>query len=234
MNRDMGAGSNTSPRIVALVPMRHQSERVPQKNYRDFNGKPLFFWIVETLLAIPLIQKVAIDTDSSRIKELAVHFGEGVLIIDRPEHLRSGHTPMNGILLHDIAQIDADYYLQTHSTNPLLKKETIERAIETFLGSRDRHDSLFGVTRLQTRLYDKDGRAMNHNPDKLERTQDLPPVYEENSNLYIFTKNILQTRKNRIGFHPMMFEIPRHEAWDIDEEIDFRVAELLARDTKPL
>jgi CMP-N-acetylneuraminic acid synthetase len=52
--------------------------------------------------------------------------------------------------------------------------------------------------------------------------------------VYIFTKEILQARKNRIGARPLLFEIPRHEAWDIDEEIDFRIAEFLARDHHPL
>ncbi|NBD33148.1 MAG: acylneuraminate cytidylyltransferase family protein, partial [Cyanobacteria bacterium] len=92
------------------------------------------------------------------------------------------------------------------------------------------HDSLFSVTKLQTRLYDEGGNAINHDPDVLLRTQDLPPVYEENSNLYLFSAKVLQERKNRIGKKPLLFEIERDEAWDIDEEIDFRIAEFLYRE----
>ncbi len=133
---------------------------------------------------------------------------------------------MNNIILYDISLIDADFYLQTHSTNPLLTTNTISRAIETFLQD-GKHDSLFGVTRLQTRLYSSDGRPLNHDPDLLLRTQDLSPVYEENSTIYIFTRDIMKKKKSRIGYHPLMFEVRREEAIDIDEEIDFLFAEFL-------
>lgn len=222
-----------SPIIVALVPMRHHSERVPGKNYRPLGGRPLYHHIVRSLLNCPYVKGVYIDTDSDSIKDDATkHFN--VHIIERPQHLRSDLTPMNDILLHDVSQIEADYYLQTHSTNPLLRTETITQAIEMFLSHYPVYDSLFSVTRLQTRLWDALGRALNHNPAILMRTQDLPPIYEENSCLYIFTRNILERRHNRIGERPLMFEIERTEAWDIDEEQDFRIAELLYADREKL
>ena len=95
-------------------------------------------------------------------------------------------------------------------------------------------DSLFSVTRIQTRLWDSSGRAVNHDPAVLLRTQDLPPLYEENSCLYIFTRSTLESRHNRIGERPLMFEIDRLEAWDIDEESDFRIAELLYNEREGL
>ena len=213
------------PRIVALVPMREHSERVMNKNVRLFHKRPLYHHILGSLLACPHIDSVYIDTDSSFIMEDAPqHFD--VNIIERPMHLRSDFTPMNDILLYDVTVVEADYYLQTHSTNPLLRTQTITAAIEALLGSSE-HDSLFSVTRLQARLWDADGRAVNHDPNNLLRTQDLPPIYEENSNLYIFTKAILEERRNRIGYRPLLFEIDRIESWDIDDEHDFRIAELL-------
>ena len=215
------------PSIVALVPMRHRSERVPGKNYRPFAGRPLYHHIVTGLTACPLISEVAIDTDSPMIMGDAKQHFPQVRLLQRPEHLRAGTIPMNDILLYDISQVAADFYLQTHSTNPLLRTETITRAIELFLSNYPGQDSLFGVTRLQTRLWDQKGCPINHNPIVLLRTQDLPPVYEENSNLYIFTRHTLETRHNRIGERPLMFEVDRLEAWDIDEELDFQVAEFL-------
>lgn len=217
----------TRPRIVALVPMRHSSERVPGKNYRQIAGRPLYHHIISSLLACPAIDEIAIDTDSSLIKGDCEREFPAVHLINRPDHLLGGHVPMNDILLHDVSLIDADFYLQTHSTNPLLRPGTIGRAVETFLASLPEHDSLFGVTAMQTRLWWGDGSAVNHNPAVLARTQDLPPVYEENSNIYIFDRATLEHRKNRIGEHPILFEIPRDEAWDIDEEIDFLIAEHL-------
>jgi CMP-N-acetylneuraminic acid synthetase len=214
--------------IVALVPMRHESVRVPGKNYRPFAGaRPLYHHIVTTLQRCEGISRMVIDTDSEAIMvDARAHFPE-VILLRRPEHLRDGAIAMNEVLLHDTAQVPAEFYLQTHSTNPLLTSETIERAIERFVAGYPEHDSLFSVTRIQARLWDAQGRAMNHDPDVLLRTQDLPAVYEENSCIYLFTRQTLVRRRNRIGERPMMFEIDRREAADIDEEIDFRLAEMM-------
>jgi CMP-N-acetylneuraminic acid synthetase len=215
------------PRIVALVPMRHYSERVPGKNYRLFGGKELYHHIIESLLDCDLIDEVVINTDSSRIMEDASEHFPQVRLIERPQHLRDGAVPMNDVLLYDVTQVESDYYLQTHSTNPLLSTETITRAIDMFLDCYPSYDSLFSVTRIETRLWDALGRAINHNPAILLRTQDLPPVYEENSCLYIFSRSNLEKRHNRIGERPLMFEIDGAEAWDIDNETDLRIAEFL-------
>jgi CMP-N-acetylneuraminic acid synthetase len=220
-------------KLVALVPMRHHSQRVPGKNYRMLAGKPLFHHIVETLLAVPEILQVVVDTDSTTVMSgLREHFPR-VQIIDRPANLRADEISMNDILIHDTGQVPADFYLQTHSTNPLLKVETISRAIQSLLASYPDHDSLFSVTRLQTRLYFGDGRAINHDPAVLIQTQDLPPVYEENSCLYIFNRRNLMRRRHRIGENPLMFEIDAAEAWDIDDELDFEITDFLLRRKKP-
>ncbi|MEM1334350.1 MAG: acylneuraminate cytidylyltransferase family protein [Actinomycetota bacterium] len=212
--------------IVTFVPMRHSSERVPGKNYRDFDGRPLFHHIVSTLLGVDQITKVVIDTDSPTIvDQCAEHFPD-VVCLDRPAHLLGGETPMTDVLQYDASQHPNDWYLQTHSTNPLLTTETIQAAMDRFEASIDRHDSLFSVTRLQTRLYDADGVAMNHDPAVLLRTQDLPPVYEENSNIYLFSSSLIAEGR-RIGDRPLMFEVDPLEAVDIDEEHDFVIAEML-------
>ena len=219
-------------KIAALVPMRHHSQRVPGKNYRPLAGKPLYQHILETLQAVPEIETVIVDTDSEPVMDGVQRFYPDVKLIARPEHLRADDVPMNDILLHDTAQIQADFYLQTHSTNPLLKPETISRAIQSLISNYPKYDSLFSVTRLQTRLYWQDGRAINHNPLELIQTQDLPPVYEENSCIYVFTRENLERKKHRIGDSPLMFEIGADEAWDIDEELDFEIADFLMRKRK--
>ena len=216
-------------KITALVPMRHHSQRVPGKNYRLLAEKPLFHHIVETLMSVPEIEAVIVDTDSEPVMEGVRRFFPDVKLIQRPAHLRADDVPMNDILLYDTEQIQSEFYLQTHSTNPLLKAETVSRAIKAFLLAYPKYDSLFSVTRLQTRLYFQDGRAINHNPRELIQTQDLPPVYEENSCLYLFTRDNLIQWHHRIGKIPLMFEIPADEAWDIDEELDFEICDFLLR-----
>jgi CMP-N-acetylneuraminic acid synthetase len=214
--------------VVAFVPMRHSSERVPGKNYRPFNGVPLFHRIVSTLLAVERVTTVVIDTDSPVVREQAESTFPSVLVIDRPDHLLGGHVPMTEVLRHDAQQVPSDWYLQTHTTNPLLRPETIDAALDRLEGDAEGRDSLFSVTRWQTRLYAADGSPLNHDPDVLLRTQDLPPVYEENSNLYLFTAAQIAAGR-RIGERPILFEIDPLEAVDIDVEADFVLAEALDR-----
>lgn len=214
-------------RVVALVPMRHHSQRVPGKNYRPLAGRPLYHHILETLQACPEVDRVVVDTDSPIIMDgLAEYFPE-VVVLERPEHLRADDVPMNEVLLHDTAAVEGDVYLQTHSTNPLLRAETISKAISTLRAVYPTFDSLFSATRWQTRFWDQLNRPVNHNPNILLQTQDLPPVYEENSNIYLFTRSHLLERRNRLGERPYLFEMDRSEAFDIDEELDFLLADLL-------
>ena len=214
-------------KIVALLPMRHDSKRVPGKNFRLMCGKPLYAHIIETLLSVESISQVVVDTDSPPVIEGLTRDYPQVKVLLRPDELRADTTPTNEILVYDTAQVPADLYLQTHSTNPLLKADTIRRAIDQLRHAYPEYDSLFGVTRLQTRLWDELGRAVNHNPAVLLRTQDLPPIYEENSCIYLFTRETLISKRNRLGERPMMFEIDAREATDIDVELDFVIAETL-------
>jgi len=214
-------------KLVAIVPMRHSSERVPGKNYRDFAGKPLFHHVIQTLLDCPLIDKVVIDTDSPIVIEQAQTSFPDVLVLERPEHLRDGAIPMNDVLLNSINQVPSEFYLQTHSTNPLLTVETLTAGIKKFFDIQPMYDSLFSVTRKHVRFWDSLARPINHNQNILLRTQDLPPIFEENSCFYVFTKSILERKHNRIGDRPFLFEMPEIEAQDIDVEFNFIVAELL-------
>jgi CMP-N-acetylneuraminic acid synthetase len=214
-------------KIVALVPMRHHSVRVPEKNFRLIAGKPLYHYILSSLLAVAEIDQIVVDTDSEKIIEGIKIYFPSIKIINRPEHLRADTIPMNEILLHDTDKFDADLYLQTHSTNPLLKTETISKAINQLCENMPAYDSLFSVTKLHTRFWDQLTRPINHNPSILLRTQDLPPIYEENSCIYLFQRKTLVEHRNRIGARPMMFEVDRSEAFDIDEELDFLLADLM-------
>ena len=137
---------------------------------------------------------------------------------------------MNEIIAYDLDQVGGAEWLQTHATNPLLKAATIEQAILRFSMSATA-DSLFSVTAVNTRLYDESGRALNHDPAVLLRTQDLPPVYEENSCLYLFSTESFMKSGRRIGERPLLHPIDRLEAVDIDEELDFRIAECLATES---
>ncbi len=224
---------NTGPvqefKVHALLPMKGHSERVPDKNMRDFAGCPLYHAIVDELLKSKYIDIIIIDTDSERIKYDVLNcYNNRVIILDRPEQLCGDFVSMNDIINFDIGLFDNSYFLQTHSTNPLLTYQTIDEGILCYMQNLYKYDSLFSVTRLQTRLYDKQVCPVNHNPDELIRTQDLNPLFEENSNFYIFSKeSFKKAGNNRIGLNPQMFEMNKLESIDIDEMEDFELAELL-------
>jgi len=213
---------------VAIVPMRHNSERVPGKNYRPLGGIPLYHHVVRTLSAVSEIDLIVIDTDSDFIIDDCAENFPLVKVLLRPENLRDGNIAMNDVLLNTLAQVEADVVLQTHSTNPFLKADTVAAALSVF-GSSDRQfDSVFSVTRLQARLWDADTRPVNHDPAVLLRTQDLAPLFIENSCFFIFTPELLRERGNRIGERPHMFEMSALEAVDIDTEEDFALASAIA------
>ena len=217
--------------VAAIVPMRHSSERIKGKNYREFADKPLFYHIIDSLLKCRMLNKIVIDTDSPIIAKLAAEtYGDKVTVLQRPEHLRDGAIAMNDVLLNIIRQVPADFYLQTHSTNPLLSATTIESALNKLTEVYPMYDSLFSVTRKNVRYWDSLARPINHNQHILLRTQDLPPIFEENSCIYLFTKEILERKHNRIGDRPYLFEMEELEAQDIDVELNFKVAELLFKE----
>ena len=219
-------------RVTALLPMKDNSQRVPNKNIRLFDGKPLFFHIIETLSDCKSIGSVLINTDSVRIAELAKTFSK-VRIIQRPQDICGDTVPMNSIINHDLAFAETEHILQTHATNPLLSPASVERAIDMYFSGLDVYDSLFTVTKRQTRFYWQDGTPVNHSPKELLQTQDLPALYEENSCLYVFSQNGFRAAGNRrIGNTPQMFPLNALEAIDIDEEEDFVLAELIAMQLK--
>ena len=209
-------------KFVALVPMKGHSVRVENKNIKDMAGRPLFHYILETLEKCKYVSKIYVDTDSEIIKEKIHEKFGNVIIISRPKNLIGDTVSMNAIIEYDISQIESSYFLQTHSTNPLLKTKTIEKSVEFFL-SHQEYDSLFTVTRMQKRFYDSKGNPINHNPKILLNTQNLPHIFEENSCLYLFTKKSFEINKNRIGKKPHMFEIDKIESIDIDDEFDFEL-----------
>jgi len=211
--------------------MKANSERVHGKNFRPFAGKPLFRRILDNLLSVPQIDRVVINTDARAIlADNGLVDSDRVTIRDRKPEICGDFVSMNLVLADDVANVPADIYLMTHTTNPLLTPATIGHALDAYRAAlaAGTHDSLFSVQKWQTRFYRADGTAVNHDPDNLIRTQDLEPWFEENSNLYLFTRESFAATGARIGRKPKLFEMGRNESVDIDDQDSWDLAEALA------
>src|SRR3954469_10938442 len=173
--------------LKALVPIKHSSERIPGKNFRAFNSKPLYSHVLEKLSAIDAIEEIHIDTDSPVIKDVCPKVFSKVRIIDRPESIRGHLVTMNTIIDHDLSQVPGEPFLQTQVTNPLFSIETVERAIDDYFSRLDSFDSLFSVYRMKRRVYSKSGQPINCALDQIERSQDLSEVLVENSCIFLFS-----------------------------------------------
>jgi CMP-N-acetylneuraminic acid synthetase len=211
-------------KVVALLPMKANSTRVPGKNFKDFCGKPLFKWILDALLAVEEIDQVVINTDAKSILlENGLLESDRVLIRQRKKEICGDEVSMNVVLADDVENIDADIYLMTHTTNPLLSSDTISRAINQYKESliTRKADSLFTVNKIQTRFYSEKCEAINHDPKNLIPTQNLEPWFEENSNLYLFNRQSFRSTDARIGSNPTMMVSPPLECSDIDTPDDW-------------
>ena len=218
--------------VVALLPMKAHSARVKSKNFRMIAGKPLFRWILDTLLSIDEIDHVVINTDArSILGENGLNDGDAngrVIIRDRKPEICGDFVSMNLVLEDDIRAVKSDAYFMTHTTNPLLRAETIREMLAAYFSEESGgNDSVFGVTPHQTRFYTPEGQPINHDPDNLIRTQDLPEYMEENSVGYLFSRESFAKTSARIGVSPILYSTPTLESVDIDEPSDWFVAESL-------
>jgi CMP-N-acetylneuraminic acid synthetase len=217
------------PKFTALLPMKKNSVRVKSKNTKSFSGAPLYTYILNTLIQLDWIDEIIINTDSEEIGDVARTFSQKIKIHWRDENIRGDDVSMNKIIENDFQVGSNEFLIQTHATNPLLNAETLSLAKDLFLiqSRAQTCDSLFAVNQLQSRLYNSQLSPINHDPSNLIPTQDLSPIYEENSCFYFFTKESFLKSGARIGMKPTVFPVPKNEAVDIDTEEDFRLAEMM-------
>ena len=212
-------------KITAILPIRGGSQRIKDKNIYLIKNKPLYEYILETILSSSLIDKIVINTD---IQEIITKHKDNpkIVFIERDRSLR-GNCSMNLVIEDTLDKIDAEHFIQVHATNPLLKIDTIEKGIHKYFDNLHLNDSVFSVTKVQKRFWDNKSEPVNHDPKSSPTTQDLEIWHEENSCFYIFSKESFLKNKNRIGDKPLLFETPLLESVDIDEEHDLKLFERL-------
>ena len=207
-------------KIVAVVPMKLNNSRLPNKNTKCFtNGEPLCRYILSTLLQIDDIDEIFVYCSNSDIQKF---IPKGIKYLQRPEMLDADSTKMNEVLQYFAKDVAADIYVMTHTTAPFISDRSIKKGLEAVMSGE--FDSSFAAKKLQDFLW-KDGEPLNYNLNEIPRTQDLPLYYEETSGFYIYHSDVINKLKRRIGNRPRIVEVSEIEAIDIDEPEDFEIAE---------
>ena len=209
-------------KVVAIVPMKLNNRRLPQKNTKAFtNGKPLCWYILSTLKKVKGIEDVYVYCSNPDIQE---YIPEGVKYLKRSETLDQDTTKMNEVLQCFAADVPADVYVMTHTTAPFISESSIEAGLNAVMSGE--YDSSFAAKKFQDFLW-KDGAPFNYQLDAIPRTQDLPALYEETSGFYIYRKEVMTEMGRRIGDKPYIVEVGEIESVDIDEAEDFAIADAI-------
>lgn len=209
-------------KIVAVVPMKLNNQRLPQKNTKRFtDGEPLCHYILSTLLTVDGIDEIYVYCSNPAIKEF---IPRGVRYLTRSVSLDKDTTKINEVLQCFAKDVPADIYVMTHATAPFVTKASIEKGMQAILSGE--YDSAFAVRKLQDFLW-KDGEPFNYELSNIPRTQDLPTLFEETSGFYIYKGDIMTSLNRRIGNRPCLVEVDEIESVDIDEAQDFMIADAI-------
>lgn len=206
-------------KVVAFVPVKLNNERLPGKNTKELSdGTSLMHCIQKSLLNSKNVDEVYVYCSNDKAKDYVL---DGVTLLKRDEKYDTATADVNDMFYTFSKTVDADIYILAHATAPFLKPESIDRGVSA-VASKE-YDSAIAVKKMQEFFW-ADGKPMNYSPNKIPRTQDLQPIYVETTGMYIFTKDVIQKLKRRIGDKPYMLEVSEIEATDINNPIDFEIA----------
>jgi CMP-N-acetylneuraminic acid synthetase len=208
-------------KIVAIMPIKLKNERCPGKNTRILGNKPLMQYELDNLKKTSLCDDINVFCSS---EDVIPFIPEGVKFIKRPDYLDLPTSNFNQIFSCFMEQIDAEIYVYAHATAPFITVETMRQCIEAVKSGE--YDSAFCAVKLQDYLW-QDGEPLNFDSSNLPRTQDLKPIYQETSGVYVFTREVFQKYHRRVGIKPFIKEVSFKEAVDIDNPEDFELAEVL-------
>jgi CMP-N-acetylneuraminic acid synthetase len=217
--------------FIAFLPMRKGSQRVKNKNIKDFaNIKGgLTFIKISQLLKSTKIDKIIVSTNDEEVKNIALSFDDSkIMIDDRPEYLASSETSTDDLVKYVPSIIESGVVLWTHVTSPFVTESIYDDMIEKYLEASNTNDSLMSVTKIQKFLWNKNGPInYDKSKEKWPRTQTIEPIYEVNSGAFIADVEVYKALSDRVGNKPYLYELSDKEAFDIDWQDDFDIAEVL-------
>jgi anaerobic magnesium-protoporphyrin IX monomethyl ester cyclase len=212
--------------VLAVIPARGGSRRIPNKNIKDLHGKPLIAWAIQAVLGSRLVDRLVVSSDSEEIRKIAGSYGASV--VERPAFLATDTSTSESAVLHALEEAEKEGFspgivVLVQATSPLLLPEDIDASVRKVLDGSC--DSLLSVTENGSFLWSREGRSINYDFMKRPRSQDKKWEYTENGAIYVTRTEFLKKGKNRlggrIGFHVM----PRERSFEIDTQFDFFVAE---------
>lgn len=207
-------------KTVVFVPIKLNSQRLPNKMLLQLGDKVLCQYIFDTLVEVKKEMDISIYCYCSDEK-IKRYLPDGVIFLQRNSIFDSNETKGIDIYKSFMKIVDSDIYCLCHATSPFIRKDTIITGIKKVLNGN--HDSSFSASKIQTFAWFRN-EPMNYDFERVVRTQDIEPVYWETSAFYIFKKNILRDYNRRIGFNPHIVETDRIESIDIDEKEDYELS----------
>ena len=212
-------------KTVALIPIKLGSKRIPGKNIKPFfDGTPLMHFIQHACLEAKTIDEVYVYCSDESVKEYLL---PGVQFLQRPEYLNGDNINANDFIREFMKCVDADIYVNAHTTSPFAKSETIDDLVNHVASGG--YDSAFCAESFRTFMW-QDGKPINFDPDHFPRTQDLPVIYGETSIAYVFTRESFLKHNRRLGSHPYIREVDKIEAMDIDYPEDFEICNAIYKE----
>lgn len=208
-------------KVTAIMPIKLNNERCPGKNIRLLGAKPLLQYELDSLKKTGLCDSINVFCSS---EDVIPYLPDGVDFIKRPEYLDLPTSNFTQIFSAFMEQIESDIYVYAHATAPFVSVDTMKQCIEAVKSGE--YDSAFCAIKLQDYLW-CNGEPLNFDATNLPRTQDLTPIFQETSGVYVFSKSVFESYKRRVGKIPFIKEVSFEEAVDIDEPEDFRLAEAL-------
>lgn len=212
-------------KTAAMIPIKLGSKRIPGKNIKPFfDGTPLMSFIQKSCMDAGNIDEVYIYCADEAVEPYVL---PGAHFLKRPAYLDGDEYNANDIIREFMKTIDADIYVNAHTTSPFAKPETIAELVGKVASGE--YDSAFCAESIRTFMWE-DGKPINFDPDHFPRTQDLPLVYGETSIAYVFTKDSFQKYNRRLGGRPYIKEVSKIEAVDIDYPEDFDIANAIYKE----
>ncbi|MCI8333341.1 MAG: acylneuraminate cytidylyltransferase family protein [Lachnospiraceae bacterium] len=207
-------------KIVAFIPIKFNNQRLPGKNIKELGGKPLCKYVFETAKKVHGLDEIYVICSDEKICN---YIPEGIKFKKRPLRLDGPLIKSKDILEWFTKEVNADIYVLMHVTQPFIKEETIQTAVEMV---RDcDYDSAFAAHIIKEFAWYKNS-PINYTFDNVVRTQELEPIYVEGE-LFIFKKEIFTKYGRRIGFKPYIHPIDWKESICIDEQKDFEMAQMV-------